>query len=67
MLAAQQNAAITIRPPPTSALRSPQSSEPGLKMTARPARPKAIPMARHLVMCSDRKIRAPKATQIGVV
>ena len=64
---AQQNAATRIRALPNSALRSPQFSVCGLKMTARPARPKPIPIARRRVISSDRNMAAPIATHSGVV
>ena len=67
MLPAQQNAASKIRPLPNSALRSPQFSVCGLKMTASPARPQPIPIARRRVMGSDSNMAAPIATHIGVV
>jgi hypothetical protein len=67
MLPAQQKAASRIKPLPYSALRSPQFSVCGLKMTARPARPQPTPIARRRVMGSDRNMAAPIATHSGVV
>jgi hypothetical protein len=65
MFAAQQHAASMIRPLPVSAFRSLQSSEAGLKMIERPARPRHTPMARLGEISSDRKIRALTARPLS--